>query len=420
MGKYTKHILVILLAGLLLAGCSSKKEEKPLSDNPLPEDDNESLVMDGDDTDTPSAEDEVPQYDVELPDELSSFSFSFWGEEYTLPMKKADFSALGWAADGLEQMELQPQSYIEDVTFSQADQKISADLVNMTDQVQSADQCLVGGISVDASGQTADLYMELPGEIILRIATEADVREAYGAPRDRYEEGNTVSCTYTFGVNREAVLEFTDDILTKVDLKNYTDPEGDQNLEGVEQGRTPEVDAYQPPEQLSAELNDFTVLYAGNLYRLPAPVASFEDNGWDLNAEESDQAIPAGEFGYATLEKDGQKLYTVIYNYGQQPTVSSNCFVTSVSGDMDTVKVPITIAGDISLGTSLAQFEAFADGKDCEKSEDEKAGTVTYTFYADGSKQDYTEITVDRALGMVRGIKAVCNRGTSVSPEEDT
>lgn len=420
MGKYTKHVLVVLLAGLLLAGCSSKKEEKPLSDNPLPADDNESLVMDGDNTDTPPNGEEVPQYDVELPDELSSFSFSLWGEKYTLPMKATDFTALGWVSDGLDQMQIQPQSYIEDVTFSQADQEISADLVNMTDQVLTADQCFVGGIAVNASGKTADLYMELPGDIVLRVATEADVREAYGAPRDRYEEGNTVSCTYTFGVNREAVLGFTDNVLTTVDLRDYTNPGGEESLEGAEQGTTPEVEAYQPPEQLSEELNDFTVLYAGSLYRLPAPVAAFEDNGWELNTEESDEAVPAGEFGYATLEKDGQKLYTVVYNYGQGPTVSSNCFVTSVSGDMDTVKVPITVAGNISLGTSLEEFELFADGKDYEKSEDEDAGAVTYTFYADGSEQNYTEITVDRALGMVRGIQAVCNRGTAVSPGENT
>ena len=246
------------------------------------------------------------------------------------------------------------------------------------------------------------------------------MREVYGAPRDRYEEGSTVSCTYTYGVNREAVLGFEDNMLTQVELKNYSNPEGEQELEDAEKGTTPEVEAYEPPEQLSEELNDFTVLFGGSLYRLPAPVAVFEDNGWELNSEESDEAVAGGEFGYVTLEKDGQKLYTIVYNFGEEPAVASNCFVTSVSGDMDTVKVPITVAGGISLGTAEADFQAFADGKEYEKSEDQEAGTVTYTFYADGSDQDYTEITVDSALGMVRGVKVVCNRGTAVSSEEDT
>ena len=420
MGKYTKTVLLILLAGLLLTGCSSKKEEKPLSDNPLPQDDDESLKMEGDSADTPDDETEVPQYDVDLPEELSSFSFSFWGEKYTLPMKCSDFTALGWEADQLAETEIQPQSYLEDVIFYQADQEIYADLVNMTDQVQSADQCYVGGISVDASAKTGDLYMELPGNIVFRISQESDVREVYGAPRDRYEEGSTVSCTYTYGVNREAVLGFEDNMLTQVELKNYSNPEGEQELEDAEKGTTPEVEAYEPPEQLSEELNDFTVLFGGSLYRLPAPVAVFEDNGWELNSEESDEAVAGGEFGYVTLEKDGQKLYTSVYNFGEEPAVASNCFVTSVSGDMDTVKVPITVAGGISLGTAEADFQAFADGKEYEKSEDQEAGTVTYTFYADGSDQDYTEITVDSALGMVRGVKVVCNRGTAVSSEEDT
>lgn len=418
MGKYKKTVLCVLLAGLVLAGCSQEKEDKPLSDKPLPEDVEEPVKLEEDDADDPE-DTKLPEYDVELPGELSSFSFSFWGEEYTLPMKYEEFAALGWEASGLEDTQIQPQSYIEEVVFSQADQEICGDLVNMTDQAQDAGLCYVGGITVDASQSTESLYMELPGEIVFGSASEAEVREAYGAPRDRYEEGEKVSCTYTYGVNREAVLGFEGGVLTQVKLKNYRNPEGEQDLEDAETGRTPEVEAYEAPEQLSEELNDFTVSYGGALYRLPAPAAAFEENGWELNKEESDEAVESGEFGYVTLQKDGQKLYTVVYNFGENPAVASNCFVTCVSGDLDTVKVPISAAGGISLGMPAEEFLAAAEGKEYEENADEEAGTVTYTFFADGQEQDYTEITVDTALQMVRGIKVVCNRGTAVSDGAD-
>ena len=44
---------------------------------------------------------------------------------------------------------------------------------------------------------------------------------------------------------------------------------------------------------------------------------------------------------------------------------------------------------------------------DSEKTEDTENGTEIYTFYADETKESYTEITVDQALHLVRGIKVV-------------
>ena len=83
-----------------------------------------------------------------------------------------------------------------------------------------------------------------------------------------------------------------------------------------------------------------------------------------------------------------------------------NCFVTSLYGDMDTTKIPIAVAGNITLGTPEEEFFS-ADLGEYEKTEKDGGETVVYTFYEDETRENYTEITVDAALRLVRGIKVV-------------
>ena len=73
---------------------------------------------------------------------------------------------------------------------------------------------------------------------------------------------------------------------------------------------------------------------------------------------------------------------------------------------MDTTKVPITVAGNITLGTPEEVFLA-ADLGEYKKTEDAENQKEIYTFYADGTEENYTEISVDTALGLVRGIRVV-------------
>ena len=119
--------------------------------------------------------------------------------------------------------------------------------------------------------------------------------------------------------------------------------------------------------------------------------------------------MEGGQYGHATLERDGIKLYTVVRNSGEETAAVRNCLVTELSGDLDTVKVPVVLAGGITLGMPEEAFLEAAGEETFEKAEDPENGTVRYTFYRGDSEVDCTEVTVDSSLKLIREIRIVCN-----------
>lgn len=203
--------------------------------------------------------------------------------------------------------------------------------------------------------------------------------------------------------------------LIALDIQNFRNPEGEEDLKNVSDTVTPEVQAYQTPEALGTRLDEFVVNYDEAFYRLPAPVSSFLDNGWKLDEEGSDEAIKSAKYGYVTLLKNDQKVYAVVYNYGSDATVIKNCFVTTLYGDLDTTKIRIEAADGITLGTDEEELLQKTADEPYEKREDKDNGYDIYTFYVDDRKSDYTQITVDQKLHLVRQIKVVHNKDV---PEE--
>ena len=177
------------------------------------------------------------------------------------------------------------------------------------------------------------------------------------------------------------------------------------------------MEAYQAPEADSSEINDWTVRFDDVLYHLPVPVSELLDHDWTVNTKESDTAVLNGKYGYVTLEKGGQKLYCTVHNYGAEATTVRNCFVTSLYGDLDTTKIPISITNGITLGTSESDFLAKAGDAKSEKTEKEDSNLTLYTFYSDDEKLDYTEVGIDNDLKLVRSIKVVHNQPEA--PEEE-
>ena len=225
--------------------------------------------------------------------------------------------------------------------------------------------------------------------------------------------------TYEYGLYQTITLGFDNEtgILYSLDMQNFTTTADAEALDGVSDATTPEVEAYQAPEADSSKINDWTVRFDDVLYHLPVPVSELLDHDWTVNTKESDTAVLNGKYGYVTLEKGGQKLYCTVHNYGAEATTVRNCFVTSLYGDLDTTKIPISITNGITLGTSESDFLAKAGDAKSEKTEKEDSNLTLYTFYSDDEKLDYTEIGIDNDLKLVRSIKVVHNQPEA--PEEE-
>ena len=81
-----------LIAALAMTGCEEKKEEIPIGTN------SSSLLEDeepADELDEEFPGEDIPDYQVELPEEMSSFTIAIWGEVYKMPVSYEDFISLG-------------------------------------------------------------------------------------------------------------------------------------------------------------------------------------------------------------------------------------------------------------------------------------------------------------------------------------
>lgn len=404
-------VMLLLASAMVVAGCSDKKEEIPISTN------SSSLLTDEEPEDILSEEElpgeDIPEYEVELPEVLSEFTIAIWGENYTFPMKYEEFIAMGWEYDGDDTETIASESYLNDETFDQEGNKILIDLMNPDTVDKPVSESYVAGIHIDnTTPEGQAIYVNLPGAIVMQKSSEEEVTTVYGVPIDRYEEGNDIWLTYEYGMNRSVQLGISEDTdqLMQIDMQNFRNPLGEENLDNVSDAVTPEVEAYQTPLELGITMNQFVVQYAGDYYRLPAPVSAFTDNGWEVNADESDTAVKSAKYGYVTLRKDSQKIYAVVHNYGTEATTIKNCFVTMLYADMDTTKVPVTVAGGITLGMGEEEFLRIAGEQEYEKTENQDKEYDIYTFYMGDHKADYTEISVDRALKLIREIRVVHNQ----------
>lgn len=406
-----RYVFVIgLLTVLAFAGCKDKKEEIPIAVNSSSQLEDEDP---SDELDEQLPGEDVPDYDINLPDKLSSFTIAIWGETYKIPMTYEEFTALGWVYKGDETTKLGAESYVENEKFEQEGNVLYVDLMNPNTENSQISQCYIAGIHVDAAAAEGQgIYINLPGRIVFQKSTEEEVTAAYGSPIDRYEEGRSILLTYEYGMNSQVKFSFDEEtkVMMGIDIRNFRNPEGEEELENVSDAITPEVEAYHPPEFEGVLLQDFVIRYDGAYYRLPAPVSAFLDNGWELDKDGSDEAVKSGKYGYATLLKNKQKIYAVVYNYGTDATTIRNCFVTTLYGDLDTTKIQITVAGGITLGMGEEEFLQKAAEQPYEKTEDVDNGYDIYTFYVSEGKLDYTQITVDQVLHIVRQIKVVHNK----------
>ena len=417
MRKKAKIWMLALSCVLVLPGmsaCRKQEEDIPIttvSQSTEDEDPKDNLDED--------PENEIPEYDVELPEELGSFELAIWGEIYSIPESYEHFTERGWEYQGDDTRQIKPESYSEEEIFEMDGNTVTVDLMNPDTTEKAVRECMIGGIHIDtntASGQS--IYVNLPGGIVMQESLAEDAEDAYGLPKDRYETESCLQLTYEFGLYQTVTLGFEPDTgtLVTLDIRNFRTKAGEEELENVSDAVTPEVEAYIPPEADSEAINDFIVRYDGVLYRLPVPVSQLTEHGWTINETESDRAVSNGKYGYVTLEKDGQKLYATVHNYGQEPTTVRNCFVTALIGDLDTTKVPIVIAGGITLGSTEETFLNAAGNEEYEKKENADNRMTYYTFYTDGKKLDYTQIGIDDALHLVRSIRVVHNQEEIADP----
>lgn len=374
----TKHLLIgasallVLIAGIIIAVLSGGDASQTNGDTTAP------------------GQTEA----VTMSDELLDFTFTLRGKVYQLPAPYSGFADEGWTISSSGYSESYLVAGNEREYFSMVNNGITLYVCvqNYSGDARAISECDVVGLDYYYNG-TED--MVLPGGITSASDTEA-IKAAYGAPN-----GYTDNSDYE-------VLEYTSDDEYSSYVKLYVDSDGcdismmnktDKSEQTETSTAVPEyLSAYTAPTALGTVHTDPVLSLEGELYRLPAPVSEFTDNGWEITYRPN--AVAAGNNESVTLEKDGKRVDVRVHNFSSVQTLPENCAVVQVSAYGDD-GVQMELSGGFAFGADKAAVES-AVTEDFEIYE--STYSISYSYY-DYELGLQVSISVDAESGIVSGLE---------------
>ena len=318
-----------------------------------------------------------------LSEKWSDFQIQIDDQVYQFPMTYQDFVSYGWTSEDSEFPTLEPSQY-DLLYFTKDDVRCMAYVINLAKNNMAADQCLVGGISIDSFDWDVSAgNVVLPGGIVRGEASAAAIEEAYGTPSDVYEGDLYKKLTYE--TDSYCRLEMSVDnetgVLSDIEVRNFVEPEGFDAGE-ISEEVPAEVTAYAKPDALGDSLEEFRISLDGAVYEVPVPVSVLIADGWELDTSDSDAEVAAHDIGWVTLRKGGQEIREIAVNYADYATIPENCWFETLSVGGYTLEAEGELPCGIKTGMAEADLTAILD----------QAG-VTYTTEADeGSDFAYYKI----------------------------
>ena len=293
---------------------------------------------------------------AELGTDIYGYQVEYAGNLIQLPMTYDDFTAMGWTLSKNDS----PDTMISTgsygmATFNNGEVSAYVDMINFGINEAPLSDCLVGGIKLDLAWGDIDLSsltVKLPGGIVMGTSNIEDIKAAYGEPSDTYEGDLYTKMTYQQDSYQRAELYVykEENTLLQVDLRNFKEPE-DFDKGSVSTEIPDIVSNYKAPTALGSDFMDPDVEFMGSLYRLPAPVSAFLDNGWVMKDVAEDAFLEGGGLEFIEMMKENQTARFSVYNLTENATSIENCFVTELSfGNYDPEILALKLSEDITLG----------------------------------------------------------------------
>ncbi|MFR8547687.1 MAG: hypothetical protein ACLVEV_03540 [Lachnospiraceae bacterium] len=294
-----------------------------------------------------------------LSDKWSDFQIQIDDQIYQFPMMYSDFVAYGWTNEDSELPTLEPEQY-DMLYFTKDGAKCMAYVINLSKNNAPADQCIIGGMSIDSFDWdvTANKVV-LPGGIVRGQADAAAIEAAYGTPSDVYE--GDLYKKYTYETDSYSYVDLYVDhetgFLNDIEVRNFVEPEGFDAGE-ISAEVPASVSGYVKPEALSDSLNDFQISLDGTVYEVPVPVSVLIADGWELDETDSDAEIAAHNFGWVTLRKGGQEIREIAVNQEDYATIPQNCWLETLTVGGYTLEAQGALPGGITTGMSETDMVA--------------------------------------------------------------
>lgn len=316
-----------------------------------------------------------------LSDDWKDYQIEIDGQVYQFPMTMEAFQACGWECEDDLSQELEPYQYGSFV-FVQDDMKIYAELINFGKNTVAAQDCIVGGLTVDSYyWEECTKHVGLAGGIERMVSDGAAIEAAWGKPSDTYE--GELYTSYTYETDSYSSIELSvykeSGVLEEIDISNLVEPEGFDA--GEVSTEVPEaVASYQKPEALSEDPTAYEISLDGTVYAMPVPVSVLIADGWELDTAESDAEISAGYFGWVTLRRGGQEIRTTASNPEKYAVLPENSWVESLEVGGYELEAEGELPGGVKTGMPEADFLALLDANGLTYEVSETGDYAYYTY----------------------------------------
>jgi len=301
----------------------------------------------------------------EMSDDLFDFTVKIDGDVFKLPVSLEVFMSYGWKPTRELTGTLLPGDdfsldFGSRFMFTRDDSYISVTLANMSDEVRYISKSTIIGLSTIFTNAT----IELPHGIRKGTSTMDDVLSAFGDPYETSENtwSGTLTLQYrpedTFGEWVWIYIDYLNgDVVSDFLIRNKSQIDSDliSDMATVHDEVTEKERNYIVPAALGDDLSSFIVEIYGDLYRIPAPVSAFMDNGWEVDREHSwsipTESIPRQrEAHHFTLIRGSERFPVTLFNFGDKLLTVERCFVVRFdiySDQSENIRRP----GGITVGT---------------------------------------------------------------------
>ncbi|MBQ3045221.1 MAG: toll/interleukin-1 receptor domain-containing protein [Clostridia bacterium] len=302
---------------------------------------------------------------ISTADELLNFSFELEGVTYQLPCPYSEFSKNGWEisdADNSTEDDMVEAKYLEYLTLSKDGKTIQVCPFNTSGNAKAIKDCDVGMVYSTIADGTS---FRFSNGITLSSSSD-EIIAAFGTPYKHYTQDGKDSIEYKINDETNVFIHFA----RYPEGENYGSSSvevrymvyGDIDLAETNTDVPEYLSTYVAPTELGGDINSGVIEIDKKLYRLPAPVSEFVDDGWEIT-DKPDAIISSGNYN-ATLKKDGKSISVTLKNLSDYQTVAENCAVISVRIESG---VSASLAGGPYIGCSKSLADIVGDEFDVSK-----------------------------------------------------
>ncbi len=317
-----------------------------------------------------------------MSDNLLDFTLKLDGNVVKLPCPLSALTDKGWTLSESGVTDDAVLAGKEEIDYEMAKngQTITVTFFNPSGNAAAIKDCLVAGFYIYGD----EVKVEFPKGITVN-STKDEIIAAYGAPNDESDSSSYVRLSYYGEDNYNSYVAF-----------RVSNDKNEKNVitvcNKVSNGVTTETSTevpdylseYKAPTSSAKNLSEPVITIEGELYRMPAPLSQFVDNGWSITQKPG--SVTAGGNAGVTLKKGSKTLSVQVVNLADYQTTAENCAVWMVSVyDYDNLSVDF--AG-IGIGSDKSAVEKAI-------TEDFDYGEYTNLNYSYSKNKVYVSIDVD-------------------------